>query len=66
MWVGGQGTFFGVKVSGSADFGLQRNQSFQKHTVYASLFQPMYTISFADEAMAVPEDFLHRAVTNAE
>jgi hypothetical protein len=60
----------GLEVPGTVSIGvdenLSANSSFQRHTIAVKLLQPMYTISFADEAMREPVDYLDPSVTDAE
>jgi len=53
-----------VSVGVSQEVGLEG--SFQRHTIAVKLLQPMYTISFADEEMREPVDFLDPSVTDAQ
>jgi hypothetical protein len=53
-----------VSVGVSEEVGLEG--SFQRHTIAVRLVQPMYTISFADEAMREPVDYLDPSVTDAQ
>jgi hypothetical protein len=53
-----------VSVGVSEEVGLEG--SFQRHTIAVKLLQPMYTISFADEEMREPVDYLDPSVTDAQ
>jgi hypothetical protein len=59
-----------VGIPGSAGGGFEVDAStgttFEKHSIYVKLYQPMYTISFADEEMLNPGDFLDPSVTVAD
>lgn len=57
----------GLEVPGTVSLGVEQQAgaevSFQRHTIAVKLVQPMYTISFADEEMREPIDFLEPSVT---
>ena len=57
----------GLEVPGTVSLGVEQQAgaevSFQQHTIAVKLVQPMYTISFADEEMREPIDFLDPSVT---
>ncbi len=55
-----------VFASGSVSSAFSQNSSVRRHSVIVKLMQPMYTISFADDALAEPADFFHDSVTEAE
>ena len=60
----------GLEIPGKVSVGVEESASgevsFQRHTIAVKLIQPMYTISFADEEMREPTDFLDPAVTPAQ
>jgi len=60
----------GLDIPGTVSVGVQGNSgaqvSFQRHTVAVRLIQPMYTVSFADEGFASPDDYLDPTVTPAQ
>jgi hypothetical protein len=60
----------GLEVPGSVSLGVSEETgaqvSFQRHTIAVKLVQPMYTISFADEEMREPNDYLDPSVTAAQ
>ncbi len=55
-----------VFASGSVSSAFSQQSSVSRHSVIVKLMQPMYTISFADDALAEPADFFHDEVTEAE
>lgn len=55
-----------ILASGSVGASLSQSSQSQTKTVIVKLFQPMYTISFADDALAEPADFFHETVTEAD
>jgi hypothetical protein len=55
-----------VLASGSVGTSLRQSSQQQSRTVIVKLFQPMYTISFADDALAAPADFFADTVTQAD
>lgn len=63
-------SMLGLEVPGTVSLGVQdqvgAQVSFQKHTIAVKLVQPMYTISFADEEMREPIDYLDPSVTAAQ
>ena len=60
----------GLEVPGTVSLGVSEEASgqvsFQRHTIAVKLVQPMYTISFADEEMREPSDYLDPSVTAAQ
>lgn len=60
----------GLQIPGTVSLGVEQQAgvevSFQRHTISVKLVQPMYTISFADEEMREPIDFLDPSVTAAQ
>ena len=52
-----------ILASGSVGASIRQSEQEQTRTVVVKLFQPMYTISFADDALAEPADFFHESVT---
>jgi len=60
----------GLEVPGTVSLGVQEEAgvqaSFQRHTIAVKLVQPMYTISFADEEMREPVDYLDPSVSAAQ
>ena len=52
-----------ILASGSVGASIRQSSSTQSSTVVVKLFQPMYSISFADDALAEPADFFHESVT---
>ncbi|MEZ4673420.1 MAG: thiol-activated cytolysin family protein [Caldilineaceae bacterium] len=58
--------YSGVLANGDVGAALRRTSNQQSHTVIVKLFQPMYTISFADDAIAEPRDFFGDTVTQAD
>lgn len=58
----------GIEVPGTVSFGVEVSggvsQSFERHTIAVKLLQPMYTVSFADEAMSSPADYLASSVSD--
>jgi thiol-activated cytolysin len=52
-----------VLASGSVGASLRQSSQSQSKTVIVKLFQPMYTISFADDALAAPADFFAGSVS---
>jgi hypothetical protein len=60
----------GLEIPGKVSLGVEESASgetsFQRHTLAVKLIQPMYTISFADEEMREPVDFLDPGVTDAQ
>ena len=55
-----------VLASGSVGTSISQSSSAESHTVIAKVFQPMYTISFADDELAEPADFFAAGVTEAD
>lgn len=55
-----------VIASGSVGASLRQSSQNKSKTVVVKLFQPMYTISFADDALAAPADFFHESVTEED
>jgi hypothetical protein len=55
-----------VFASGSVSTAFSQQSSVQQQSVIVKLMQPMYTISFADDALAEPADFFHESVTEAD
>lgn len=55
-----------VLASGSVSASVSQSTSQQTSTVVVKLFQPMYTISFADDAIAEPADFFADSVSEAD
>lgn len=55
-----------VLSSGSVGASLRQSSQNQSKTVIVKLFQPMYTISFADDALAAPADFFDAGLTQAD
>ncbi len=58
--------YSGVLANGDVGTALRRSSNRESHTVIVKLFQPMYTISFADDALAEPRDFFAATVTQAD
>jgi hypothetical protein len=54
-----------VFASGSVSGAFGQQSSVRRHSVIVKLMQPMYTISFADDALAEPADFFSDSVTEA-
>lgn len=50
-----------ASIKASVDYST--SSSVESHTVLVRMMQPMYTISFADEAHPTPADFMHEDVT---
>lgn len=48
-----------VLASGSVAGSIRQSSQSETHTVIVKIFQPMYTISFADDQLAEPVDFFH-------
>lgn len=55
-----------ILASGSVGASLRQSSQTQSRTVIVKLFQPMYTISFADDALAAPADFFSDELTQAD
>ncbi|MGH7689336.1 MAG: thiol-activated cytolysin family protein [Gemmatimonadaceae bacterium] len=59
-----------IPLPGTASLGVSDSGgvkvSFEVHTIAVKLMQPMYTISFADEPMSEPGDYLAPSVTDSE
>ena len=55
-----------VLASGSVGSSISQNSSTETHTVIAKIFQPMYTISFADDEIAEPAAFFSEEVTEGD
>jgi len=53
-------------ASGSVAGSINQSSESQTHTVIVKIFQPMYTISFADDELAEPADFFASDVTEAD
>ncbi|MCC7541018.1 MAG: thiol-activated cytolysin family protein [Deltaproteobacteria bacterium] len=64
--VGVHGAYDGALRSASLDADLSTSRSRRSVTVVARLFQPMYTISIADDALPTEADFLAPGVTRAD
>ncbi len=58
--------YSGVFASGSVGSSIRQSSQSESKTVMVKLYQPMYTISFADDALAEPADFFHESVTQAD
>ncbi len=58
--------YSGVLASGSVGASIRQNSSSTSHTVVVKIFQPMYTISFADDRLAEPAGFFADTVTDAD
>ncbi len=58
--------YSGVLANGNVGASLRRTSNRESHTVIVKLFQPMYTISLADDAIAEPRDFFGADVTQAD
>ncbi|MFN2370543.1 MAG: thiol-activated cytolysin family protein [Candidatus Krumholzibacteriia bacterium] len=58
--------YSGVISSGSVGASIRQNTSSTSHTAVVKIFQPMYTISFADDEIAEPADFFADSVTEAD
>ncbi|MFO7610476.1 MAG: thiol-activated cytolysin family protein [Candidatus Krumholzibacteriia bacterium] len=58
--------YSGVLSSGSVGASIRQNTSSTSHTAVVKIFQPMYTISFADDEIAEPADFFADSVTEAD
>jgi Thiol-activated cytolysin len=52
-----------VLSSGSVGTSISQSSTAETHTVIAKIFQPMYTISFADDEIAEPAGFFSDLVT---
>jgi|GEM_PF-2849727 len=55
-----------VLASGSVGTSINQNSTTETHTVIAKIFQPMYTISFADDEIAEPAGFFAEDLTQAD
>jgi len=55
-----------VLASGSVGSSISRNSTTESHTVIAKIFQPMYTISFADDEIAEPAGFFADYLTEGD
>jgi thiol-activated cytolysin len=55
-----------ILASGSVGASISQSNTNESHTVIASIFQPMYTISFADDEIAEPAGFFSDLVTEAD
>lgn len=55
-----------IIASGSVGASIRQSSQNQSKTVIVKLFQPMYTISFADDALAAPADFFDPNLTQAD
>lgn len=58
--------YSGVLSSGSVGASIRQNSSSTSHTAIVKIFQPMYTISFADDEIAEPAGFFADSVTEAD
>lgn len=58
--------YSGVVANGEVGAALRRTSNEESHTVIVKLFQPMYTISLADDALAEPRDFFVAELTQAD
>ena len=58
--------YSGVLNSGSVGASINRSSTTETHTVIAKIFQPMYTISFADDEIAEPAGFFSEEVSEAD
>ncbi len=58
--------YSGLLANGSVGAALRRTSNRESHTVIVKLFQPMYTISFADDEIAEPRDFFAADLTQAD
>lgn len=54
---------YNAGITASFDAAYSSDRSLKAKTIVVRLFQPMYTISFADEAHATPADFFDPSVT---
>ncbi len=59
-------SYSAVFASGSVSGAFSQTSSVRSHSVMVRLMQPMYTISFADDAIAEPSMFFANDVTEAE
>lgn len=55
-----------VLASGSVGASISQSSQSETHTVIVKIFQPMYTISFADDEIAEPADFFADRVTEED
>ena len=55
-----------VFASGSVSAAFSEESSLSQTTVIVKLMQPMYTISFADDALAEPASFFHPDITQGD
>ena len=53
----------GLFARAGMDASFRTNRRRDAHTIVAKLYQPMYTVSFADDAHPTPADFFHPSVT---
>jgi hypothetical protein len=59
-------SYSAVFASGSVSGAFSEQSSVRQSSVIVKLMQPMYTISFADDALAEPADFFHADVTEGD
>jgi hypothetical protein len=59
-------SYSGVLASASLDTNLSHEMGLTQHTVVARLVQPMYTVSFADEAIPTAAEFFDPSLTDAD
>ena len=55
-----------VLSSGSVGSSIRQSSTSETHTVIVKIFQPMYTISFADDEIAEPAGFFSDTVTESD
>lgn len=61
--IGAHSAYDGLLVDASFDASMALSQTRRQSTVVARLIQPMYTIAFADDAIATPGEFWADSVT---
>lgn len=64
--LGVHAAYSGLVVSASLDANFSRSTGTTEHTITAKLVQPMYTISFADDELALPSQFFAPDLSDEE
>jgi hypothetical protein len=64
--LGVHASYSGLLASASLDADISHESGLTQHTVVASLVQPVYTVSFADDALPTAASFFDPSLTDAD